>query len=72
MGEEGEAEDVGQFAAKRATPMEVAGMPPASPLSPPQENLGRELFPPRQDPVLPGVVHAEQQETEGDESARLA
>ena len=67
MGEEEEAEH-----AERAVPMEVARMPPMSPPSPPQENSGRELFPARQDSVLPGAVRTEQEEAEGDESARLA
>ena len=69
---EREAEDAGQSAAEMAAPMEVGQTPPASPPSPPQENPGWELFPARQDPVLPGVVRAEQQEAEGDEPARLA
>ena len=54
LGEEEEAEH-----AERAVPMEVARTPPMSPPNPPQENSGRELFPARQDPILPGVVHVE-------------
>ena len=52
--------------------MVVAGVPPAllSPL--PQETLSRELFPACQGPVLLGVLVVEEQEAEGDESARLA
>ena len=53
---------------RQRTLMEVA----RTPSSPPQENLGRELFPARQDSVLPGTVRTEQEEAEGDESARLA
>ena len=52
--------------------MEVVRTPPALPPSPQQESPGRELFPARQDPVLPEAIHAEQEEAEGDESARLA
>ena len=44
---EKEAEDARRSAAKMAAPMEVGQTPPASPPSPPQENLGRELFPTR-------------------------
>ena len=47
-------------------------MPPALPSSLPQETPSRELFPARQGPVLPGVLVVEEQEAEGDESARLA
>ena len=72
QGEEEEFEEAGRYAAEKAVPMEVVRTPPASVSIPPPENPGRELFPPRQDPVLPGVVRAEQQEAEGDESARLA
>jgi len=72
LGEEEEAEDAGRSAAERPAPMEVARTPRASPPSPPKENQGWELFPARQDPVLLVAVRAEQQEAEGDESARLA
>ena len=69
---EAEAEDTGRSAARKATPMGVAEVPPglSSPL--PQETPSRELFPARQGPILPGVLVAEEQEAEGDEPARLA
>ena len=47
-------------------------MPFVPPLPRPQETPSRELFPARQGPVLPGVLVVEEQEAEGDESARLA
>ena len=59
LGEEG-VEDAERSAAEMAAPMEMAQMPPASPPSSPPENPGRELFPARQDPVLPRAVRAEQ------------
>ena len=44
---EAEAEDTGRSAARKAAPMGVVGVPPAS-LSPlPQETPSRELFPAR-------------------------
>ena len=52
--------------------MGVAEVPPTLPSSLPQETPSRELFPARQGPVLPGVLVVEEQEAEGDESARLA
>ena len=52
--------------------MEVVRALPALPSSPPLENSNRELFPTCQDPVAPGAVRSEQQEAEGDASARLA
>ena len=69
---EAEAEDTGRSAARKAAPMGVAGVPPASPLPLPQETPSRELFPARQGSVLPGVLVAKEQEAEGDESAGLA
>ena len=69
---EAEAEDTGRSAARKATPMGVAEVPPglSSPL--PQETPSRELFPARQGPILPGVLVVVEQEAVGDESARLA
>jgi hypothetical protein len=69
---QGEEEEAGQSAAEKATPMEKMRTPPASPPNPPQENPGREQFPVGQDPVLPGVSRAEQQEAGRDESAGLS
>ena len=52
-GEEEGADEAGRSAAEKAAPMEVVRTPPASPPSPPPENPSRELFPVRQDPILP-------------------
>ena len=52
--------------------MGVAEVPPALPLPLPQETPSRELFPACRGPVLLGVLVVEEQEAEGDESARLA
>jgi hypothetical protein len=67
-----EAEGTGRSEARKAAPMGVAEVHPAPPPPLPQETLSRELFPARQGPVLPGILVAEGQEAEGDESARLA
>ena len=67
-----EAEDTGRSEARKATPMGVAEVHPAPPPPLPQETPSRELFPARQGPVLLGILVAEGQEAEGDESARLA
>ena len=72
QGEEEEFEEAGRYAAEKAAPMEVVQTPPASVSIPPPENLGRELFPIGRDPILPGADRVEQQESEGDELARLA
>ena len=69
---EAEAEDTGRSAARKAAPMEVAEVPPALPLPLPQKTPSRELFPGCQGPVLPRVLVVEEQEAEGDESARLS
>ena len=50
----------------------MAEVPPALPLPLQQKTLSRELFPGYQGPVLPRVLVVEEQEAEGDESARLA
>jgi hypothetical protein len=59
LGDKEEAEDAGQSATEKA--VEVVRTPPASPPSPQQESPGRELFPARQDPVLPKAIRAEQE-----------
>ena len=69
---EPETEDTGRSTAQKAAPMGVAEVPPLPPLPLPQKTLSQELFPTRQGPVLPGVLVVEEQEAEGDESARLA
>ena len=68
---QGEEEEAGRSAAEKATPMEVVRTLPASPPSPPPENLDRELFPIRHYPILPGADRAEQYGAEGDEPDRL-
>ena len=65
-------EDTGRSMAQKAAPMGLTGVQPALPPPLPQVTPSRELFPARQGPVLPGVLVAEEQEAEGDESARLA
>ena len=67
-----EAEDTGRSEDRKAAPMGVAEVHPAPPSPLPQETPSRELFPARQGPILPGVLVVEEQEAEGDESARLA
>ena len=52
--------------------MGMAEVPPAPPLPLPQETPSRELYPAHQGLVLPGVLVVEEQEAEGDDSARLA
>jgi hypothetical protein len=62
QGEEQAAKEAGQSVAGKATTVEEVRAPPASPVEPPPEHPGRELFPVGQDPVLPGAGRAEQQE----------
>ena len=69
---ETEAEDTRRYEARKAAPMGVAEVPPASPSPLPQETPSRELFPAREGPVLPRILVAGEQEAEGDEPARLA
>ena len=57
---EAEAEDTGRSAAQKPAPMGVVEVPPVPLSPPPQENPSRELFPARQDPVMPRAVMAEQ------------